>query len=245
MKNAVYVSNLGTPKKPYCKMGLCAIEKVPEEALFVLTSSKAKQIFLIAEMLNKDFAIVSNPDAVEYGLIPYIIIKGIRDILCGFITGSRALPHKIEKDFRKPSPTDEKRYAEFLHKVIDSYNEKASKITLEIYDAIKEAVKQGEKLESIFFGGKFNEMSGKAKISYKVEWRRGKNVVVGGKIVFAQKLPGSILTISDEEINLSGAGGWNGAVFCLCNPHEEITKEEKKVIDAIVAFFARCYAKQI
>lgn len=27
MKNAVYVSNLGTTKKPYCKMGLCAIEK--------------------------------------------------------------------------------------------------------------------------------------------------------------------------------------------------------------------------
>lgn len=38
MKNAVYVSNLGTTKKPYCKMGLCAIDKVPEEALFVQSS---------------------------------------------------------------------------------------------------------------------------------------------------------------------------------------------------------------
>lgn len=38
MKNAVYVSNLGTTKKLYCKVGLCVIEKVPEEALFVQSS---------------------------------------------------------------------------------------------------------------------------------------------------------------------------------------------------------------
>ena len=38
MKNAVYVSNIGTPKKPYCKMGLCAIDKVPEEPMFVQSS---------------------------------------------------------------------------------------------------------------------------------------------------------------------------------------------------------------
>ena len=245
MKNTISVVDLGKKNVPRCRMALCAQENVPKDAVFALSSPKAKRIFSIAMVVKDDLAIVTKADSVEYNLIPYIIVHGIKEVASGFITNSAAFPHKILKDFRKPSRTEEKLYAEFRDQVVKSTNANASKLVGAIYNAIKEAAEQGQEIEPIFFGGKFPEMSAKPKMIYKMECRGDEDVVVGGEMVFSQILPGSRLTVSDKEIALCGAGGWNGAAYCLDNPHEELASEDKIVINAIVAFFARCYAKRM
>ena len=60
----------------------------------------------------------------------------------------------------------------------EAFNERASKALQPIYDATKEAVQKGEKLETVFFSGKFAALKGRKKMSYKT--RKCRNC--GGRI---------------------------------------------------------------
>ena len=115
------------------------------------------------------------------------------------------------------------------------FNDHAQKVVAAVCGAIAEAMKKGEGLESVIFFGKFSEMRATPKVIYKVECRGDEDVVIGGEMTFAPKRPRTRLTISENEISLRRANGFNGAVFCL----------EKDIVDALVAFFARCHARRM
>lgn len=126
----------------------------------------------------------------------------------------------------------------------EEYFRQAPAIVAAIHDAIAEAAKQGERLESVFFGGRFAEMGCKPSMAYMVECRGDENVVVGGELTFKPKATGTVLIVSERAIILYGADGLQAADCPILGPGD-IQEEQRVVSDAVVEFFARCYAKRM
>ena len=235
--NAIYVVGMGTDDEPRCRVGECALADVPEDAALVVSSPSTKEIFeLMAKVVRGEWLKRISESQVE---IARPLDEGISYLAAACdVWRIDKTPLRFKYEIVKAVESREPG-SDFARKRIDAFNKYADKVTSAIHDAIDEAAEKGAELESVFFGEKFPAMRGTPKLIYKVEWRGADDVVVGGEMAFAQNGQGSLLKISERGIELCGDDGYNGASYLLDGDVETL------LIDAIVAFFARCYKKRL
>ena len=136
----------------------------------------------------------------------------------------------------------------------DAFNERASKALRPIYDAIKEAVRKGECLETVLTESRFAELKGEKTIVYKTRKCRncGEDVVVGGTMTIVNKAKDQMLRISDKEICLCRANGCNGSVYGLDDDESWLCEGDylgdypgqmEAIRNAVIDFFERCLEK--
>ena len=237
--DAIYVALLGDERNgPLNRLGVCAIEDVPKDAELVVSSPNADEIFALIVKMKPLFN--------EQASVTELLFAAPVDDAIGCLLAACDVerldkkPSKFKYEIVKSLRSPQKGKQEvFEHKMINAFNTYAHSVVSAVHAAVEKAVAENTNLESVFFEGLFDEMSGTPQFVYTVECRGSEDVVVGGEMVFEQKSPGSKLVISEKMISLIGAGGYNGASLSL---NEEL---EKNMIDAIVAFFVRCHAKRM
>ena len=104
MNNAIYVVNIGTDDAPLCRVGVCALADVPNDAEFVVTSPDAESVFKQARFEVAFFQKSETEYSVYIEALLCLAADKIRMICEGKITNV-AYEHEIVKD-NVVMPTD-------------------------------------------------------------------------------------------------------------------------------------------
>lgn len=246
MSNAIYVANIGTDDAPLCRVGVCALADVPNDAEFVVTSPDAESVFKQARFEVAFFQKSETEYSVYIEALLCLAADKIRMICEGKITNV-AYEHEIVKDnVVMPTDADFAKCHEASRPWVEAFSTRGTRLALSICKAIAEALNRDEELETVLIDGKFPEMRGVPKFVYKIECRGGEDVIVGGEMTIVRNPTNAVLRISEQSIDFCGVVG--GIEQCDNYPLAEYLPKgvsARPMVDALVAFFARCYKKRM
>ena len=88
MNNAIYVVNLGTEDSPLCRIGVCALADVPNDAEFVVTSPDSEKIFRRMKDVEEYLTKCETVNSIDCEKFPCLVADDIRLRCEGALTAS-------------------------------------------------------------------------------------------------------------------------------------------------------------